>query len=89
MSGGHFDYKSFQINDFADLLKHELEINDCQRVDKCGDTIGYNFDEETVDVQCRCLNWIQKAADLAKEVEWLYSGDHGEDSFRELVDKIL
>jgi len=34
-------------------------------------------------------NVIELAGRLAKEIEWLYSGDHGEESFNRLVDEIF
>ena len=81
MSGGHFDYNCFNISQFADDLKHEIEVND--------DTFGYIFNVDTLRRLKSAHSIIETAGKLAKEIEWLYSGDHGEDSFAELVDVIL
>jgi hypothetical protein len=89
MSGGHFDYGCFCISQFADELKHEIEINDDETKDKFGDTRGYGFKEETVFRLVTAHRIIETAGKLAREIEWLYSGDHGEESFNSLADKIL
>jgi len=89
MSGGHFDYKCFNISQFADDLGDEIDKNDDKSVDKYGDTRGYGFDKKTMENLIIAQQVIAVAGKLAREVEWLYSGDHGEDSFNELADKIF
>ena len=77
MSGGHFDYGCFRVSQFADELKHEIELNDD------------GFEKGTISRLVTAQQIIETAGKLAREIEWLYSGDNGEDSFNELVDKIL
>lgn len=89
MSGGHFEYNCFRISQFADDLQHEIDVNDVNVRDDLGDPRGYNFTQETLSRLIAAHSIIEKAGKLAKEIEWLYSGDHGEDSFAELVDDIL
>jgi hypothetical protein len=85
MSGGHFEYGCFRISEFADNLKHEIQVNDVKNED--GYCPGYTRD--TIAILKRCHKIIAKAGELAKRVEWLYSGDSGEESFREIVYPIL
>lgn len=88
MSGGHFNYACHQISNFADDLEHEIEKNDDKTVDSWGDTVGYGYSEDTM-TRIRVIHKLLIAAGkLAREVEWLYSGDHGEESFCKMVDKI-
>ena len=89
MSGGHFDYGCFRISQFADELKHEIEINDDETKDEFGDSRGYGFEKETISRLATAQQIIETAGKLAREIEWLYSGDHGEESFNKLADKIL
>ena len=89
MSGGHFDYNCFRISQFADDLQHEIKANDDETRDEFGDRRGYCFAPETI---CRLLSaWsvIDEAGKLAREIEWLYSGDTGEESFSDRVGKIM
>ena len=89
MSGGHFGYGCFRISQFADELEHEIEINNDVSQDHCGEPVGAGFEKGTVSRLVVAQQIIESAGKLAREVEWLYSGDHGEESFCELVDKIL
>lgn len=89
MSGGHFDYNCFRISQFADDLQHEIDLNDDETSNKFGDRRGYHFAPDTLRRLkiAHCI--IEKAGRLAKEIEWLYSSDHGEGTFNDLVDELL
>jgi hypothetical protein len=89
MSGGHFNYNCFRISDFADELQHEIATNDDETEDDFGCTRGNQYDEKTIANLKAAHAIIKKAGELAREVEWLYSGDHGEDSFNKLMDEML
>ena len=85
MSGGSFDYGYFRISQFADELKQMIESNNRK------DEFGYaqNFNSKTIELLSTSQKIIATAGELAREVEWLYSGDHGEESFNDLATKIL
>lgn len=89
MSGGSFDYNCHRISDFAIELRHKLDINNSEEKDKFGDYVGAHMEPETVAALERSYAIIHTAALLAREIEWLYSFDHSEESFRNLVDEIL
>lgn len=89
MSGGHFDYKCFAISGFADELLHEIELNESVEKDCFGYDVGLHYSEETMRRLTLAHQLITIAGKLAREVEWLYSGDHGEESFCRLFDEIL
>ena len=89
MSGGSFDYNCFKIQWFAEELQHKLDLNDDKTIDQYGDPVGYGFKKETVDRLVKPQKIIAVAGKLAREIEWLYSGDHGEDTFCGLVDELL
>lgn len=85
MSGGHFDYNCFRISQFADDLEHEIKNNDVKN--------DYGYEEglhnETLELLAKIHKIIELSGKLAKEVEWLYSGDVAEDSFVPSANKIL
>ena len=89
MSGGHFDYGCFRISQFADELKHEIDINNDETNDDYGDCRGHFLGEETIANLVEAHEVIETAGKLAREIEWLYSGDHGEESFNRLIDEIF
>lgn len=88
MSGGHFDYNCFAISRFAEDLEHEINVNDSEEKNEYGDNIGFKFDKKTIVVLQKCQNKIRMVGLLAKEIEWLYSGDHSEETFLEIVKSI-
>lgn len=87
MSGGHFNYKCFEISQFADELQHEIDVNN--NINNANDNCGQEFRPETIERVKGVYNIIELAGDLARETEWLYSGDCGETTFCETVDKIM
>jgi len=89
MSGGHFDYNCFRISQFADDLQHEIDVNNSTETDNYDMSIGMAFEPETLEMVQRERDIIELAGNLAKETEWLYSGDHGENTYCELVQKLF
>jgi len=89
MSGGSFDYKCFQISAFADELKHKIDVNDDDTEDDWGGTLGDQYSTGTIAALTNIQKMIELSGKLAREVEWLYSGDHGEESFQRLVSDIF
>lgn len=85
MSGGHFENLCFKISQFADELEREIREN----VVENGFGYAPNFNADTIALLKECHKQIQLAGNLAKEVEWLYSGDSSEESFVESVGKIV
>lgn len=77
MSGGAFDYNCFKISQFAEELKNKIDENDVE------DEYGYvnHFNKETIEKLNQCQRIIELAGQLAHDIEWLYSGDIGEDTF--------
>lgn len=83
MSGGSFDYAYGRVETFADSLAEKLKHND--EADEYG--CIYGFRPETVARLREVEFFARTAASLMHDVEWLYSGDVGEDSFMERVHK--
>ncbi|MEN6623407.1 MAG: hypothetical protein ABFD50_17905 [Smithella sp.] len=75
MSGGHFDYAQFRINDIAqqidEIVEGQQEIN------------GEHFDEEVLELFRKASVTLKKAQAMATRIDWLLSGDDGIESFKE------
>ena len=69
MSGGRFDYKQHHIEDIAE---------DIERVVK---TSSDEFTPETLDELREGVRVLRLAATYAHRIDWLLSGDDGEDTF--------
>jgi hypothetical protein len=83
MSGGHFgDYDYYKVAQFADEL--EVEIQD--KKDEYGHS--YNFSPETIKYLRKQLLKMRKMAEIMRHIDYLYSGDHGEDSFMVRVKEV-
>jgi hypothetical protein len=89
MSGGHFDYKQYQIGYIADEVEHMIETNDSDEDDGWGGTIGWHYDQETIEEFKKAVKALKIAAVYAQRIDWLVSGDDGEDSFHRRLKKEL
>lgn len=77
MSGGHFDYQQYNIQNIADDVEQLIESNDG------------NYSEETIVEFKRGLEFLRLAYIYAKRIDWLVSGDDGEETFhKRLKDEI-
>ena len=84
MSGGHYNsngYVYYQVDQFADEL--EMDIRNNNRKDEYG--YSPDFNEETLQILKRELHNIRRVATLMRHIDYLYSGDHGEDTFVEQI----
>ena len=47
MSGGHFDYVQYKLEDVAEEIQRIVDNNTSQEVDEWGQLIGRNYSDET------------------------------------------
>ena len=81
MSGGHFDYKQWEISNIADEVEQLILTNDSEEKDEWGDRKGYHYSPETIEEFKKGLVLLRQAYVYAQRIDWLVSGDDGEDSF--------
>lgn len=100
MSGGHFDYKQFSIEDIINDIEvyldgreidieninpedYYLDEDDIEYIKKHGHTKGnqYNFSSETIAEMRKGVRYLKKALVYAIRIDWLLSGDDGEETF--------
>ena len=87
MSGGHFGdcgYDYYKVAQFADELEVEIQNNNKP------DDYEYapNFSPETINYLRKQLIPMRKMAEIMRHIDYLYSGDHGDDSFLLLVKEV-
>ncbi|NBQ13098.1 MAG: hypothetical protein EBU31_00445 [Proteobacteria bacterium] len=77
MSGGHFDYIQYRIDDAANEIERQIE---------------WEPNELRADVQARfriAADTLRRAAKMLQRVDWLICCDDGEDSFMRRWDEEL
>lgn len=81
MSGGHFQYKQWEIGNIADEVEQIILDNDSEERDQWGDRKGWHYTPETIAKFKAGLEILRCAHVYAQRIDWLVSGDDGEDSF--------
>lgn len=81
MSGGHFDYKQWEISNIADEVEQLILTNGSEEKDEWGDRKGCNFSPETIEEFKKGLVLLRQAYVYAQRIDWLVCGDDGENSF--------
>ena len=81
MSGGHFHYKQHYLLDMAEDIGSEILTNDSTEKNEWGDNIGNHYSPETIAELEKAVKALKLAYVYAQRIDWLLSGDDGEDSF--------
>ena len=81
MSGGHFSYMQWEIGNIADEVEQLILDNDSEELNEYGDRKGSHFTPETIEEFKKGLVILRQAYVYAQRIDWLVSGDDGEDSF--------
>lgn len=81
MSGGHFAYDQYRIGHICEEVKTMIANNDSEEVNHYGDPIGRGYSENTIARFKEAVYFLTVAEIYAQRIDWLVSGDDGEDSF--------
>ena len=81
MSGGHFNYRQAEVGYIADEIEHLIRHNEDKAKDAYGYQIGREYPPEIIERFREAAHTLRQAAEMAQRVDWLVSGDDGEDSF--------
>lgn len=81
MSGGHFNYKQHHLLDIADDIGSQILTNDSTEKNEWGDNNGNLYSPETITEFEKAVMVLKTAYVYAQRIDWLLSGDDGEDSF--------
>ena len=85
MSGGRFNYKQHTLLDMADDIGSQILTNDSTEKNEWGDNIGNRYSPETIAEFEKAVKALKLAYVYAQRIDWLLSGDDGEDSFHWLL----
>ena len=81
MSGGHFDYAQYRIEDIAVGIDEVIEANDDETLNECGQRRGNGYPPEVIEKFREAAHTLRQAAEMAQRIDWLLSGDDDESSF--------
>ena len=81
MSGGHFNYDQYKIGQIADMVEQLIVDNDNEDLDQWDCSKGRGYPEEVINEFREGLKFLKLAQIYAQRIDWLVSGDDGEDSF--------
>ena len=97
MSGGHFEYIQYNISRIADDVKDVIVKNNVERPKDSHDRWDYdengnlhpwakyyyNYSPETIEKFKEGYRKLKEAYIYAQRIDWLLSGDDGEEEFHE------
>ena len=93
MSGGHFGdcgYDYYKVAQFADELEEEILNNGKGKYEDRTYGVEYypNHEPEVIEYLKEQLPKLRKMSEIMRIVDYLYSGDIGDDTFMKLVQKV-
>ena len=104
MSGGAFDYNQYKIGYIADQIEEVIvkngvkktpeEIKDDWHNDEWyekypEDLFNYKYPDEVIEKMKEAVKALKIAQEYAQRVDWLLSGDDGEESFLSRLEENL
>jgi hypothetical protein len=81
MSGGYFNYTDSHLSMIADEIEELVENNNSTEVDSWGYKVGRDYSPEVIEVFKKTLGILKKASIYVHEIDYLVSGDNGEEGF--------
>ena len=81
MSGGHWDGRQFCMNMIADDLEDLVEKNDDDTLDDWGNRKGKGYSPKTLERIKKTALALRALERAVHHIDYLLSGDHGEDTF--------
>lgn len=83
MSGGHFDYQQYRIEDIATEIDELISHNDDKTPNAWGETRGRFYQPATIARFGEAVVALRRASKMAQRIDWPVSGDDAEESFHE------
>ena len=82
MSGGYFDYAQFRFGEIVESIRSEIANNDSTEKDDWGYDKGCHFPSDIIAKFKETADTVERAEKMVTRVDWLLSGDDGENTFR-------
>lgn len=91
MSGGFFEYNQYKIYQIAEELEDVILKNGKKRErrESWEDEYNYEYPPEVIAKFKEGLEFLKKAHIYAHRIDWLLSGDDGEETFLERLESDL
>jgi len=89
MSGGHFEYQQYRIDDIANEIVRLIHSNDDETLNDWGDPKGRHYSPATIAEFWTAVKLLRRAATYAQRIDWLVSCDDGEEQFHERLKEDL
>ena len=84
MSGGYFEYQQYHIQDIIEKLE-ETKV----KIENDGEYHQYDRKKELLQEISNGIDYLNLAQIYTQRLDWLFSGDDGEDSFFERLEEQL
>jgi len=81
MSGGHFDYLQYRIQEIEDSIDSLINSNEDGTLNEWNEPIGNFYSPETILEFKKAVEYCKLARIYAQRIDWLVSGDDGEETF--------
>ncbi len=82
MSGGHFEYNQYKIQQIADEIEQLIINNESEETDQYGYKKGTFYSPETIKEFKAAVALLKVSYVFVQRIDWLVSGDDGEETFR-------
>lgn len=83
MSGGYFDYAFVELHDFIQKLEYEISNNGKE-------SEGFQtYSPEVIELLQEAIPTLRKAHKIMHLSEYLYSGDIGEETFKDEIVRLI
>ena len=89
MSGGFFDHSQYTLNQIVTDIEDEIYYNDSEEVNEYNEKRGNGFSEDTMQEFKLAVWYLKQALVYTQRIDWLLSGDDGEQTFHERLKKDL
>ena len=89
MSGGFFDHSQYTLDQISADIEDEIYYNDSEEVNEYNDKRGNGFSEDTIQEFKLAVWYLKQALVYTQRIDWLLSGDDGEETFHERLKKDL
>ena len=89
MSGGHFNYQQYRLRDIASEIEELIAHNDDDSKDEFGNIRGNFYGRHTIEKFREAVKLLKIAEVYVQRIDWLVSGDDGEDTFHDRLQEDL
>jgi hypothetical protein len=84
MSGGHLFHQQHRIEEIAGEIESLIWTNDDESIDQYGERSGNAYPPEIIEKLYTAAYALRRAAAMVQRIDYLLSGDNGQDTFLRL-----